>query len=330
MKTKIVYSIVSTENDIYLEQLFVSLTSLRLHNPHDYVAILMDEDTEKSLTGPRAKIRNLVTEIIVVPTPKEYTNQQKSRFIKTSVREQISGDYLFIDCDTIIADKLDDIDSFSDKIAIIGGVFDNHLGKGHTNMTPKAINRAKMCGYNYADDVREGYINSGVFYVKDNDMAHEFYKKWHKNWLHSTSCGVDVDQISLAHTNREMNWLIQQLPPIWHCQVISRGIPYLFDSKIIHYFNVWSSSANLKERYFFVQKDIYDQIKKEYEISDEVMHYIRYPQIAFRIPCHNALWVLNSDYARLCDSGSKWYGVVNHIISFIYNNFVKKQTCHNA
>lgn len=322
MKTKIVYSIVSNKEDIYLEQLFVSLTSLRLHNPHDYVAVLMDENTKRSLTGSRAKIHSLVTEIIIVDTPKEYTNQQKSRFLKTSVREHIVGDYLFIDCDTIIADKLDGIDDFRDQIQAIGGVYDNHLGKGHTRKNPKTLQRAKLCGYNYWEDVAEGYINSGVLYVKDNELSHAFYKQWHQNWLYTTSHGVSVDQLAMAHANREQNWIIQQLPPIWHCQVISRGMPYLFNAKIIHYFNVWKQGDSNSSQYFFVRQDVYDKIKVNFEIDDETMRYVRTPQIGFNIPCHQALLVLNSDFAKLCDSSPWWCRQMNRIASFIYKHCI--------
>ena len=62
MNTKIVYCLVSSEKDIYLEQAWVSIYSLRLHNPCTTVILVLDKLTAESLTGSRAKIKQLVTD----------------------------------------------------------------------------------------------------------------------------------------------------------------------------------------------------------------------------------------------------------------------------
>ena len=45
MKTKIIYVLVSNENDCYLEQALVSIYSLRLYNPDANLLLLVDEET---------------------------------------------------------------------------------------------------------------------------------------------------------------------------------------------------------------------------------------------------------------------------------------------
>ena len=116
MKTKIVYVLISSENDLYLEQAWLSLYSLRLHNPTTHVSVLVDESTQSSLVGKREGFKKLPTEIIVIDTPKDYTPVQRSRYIKTTARKYISGDFLFIDTDTIITDRLDELDSLEIEI----------------------------------------------------------------------------------------------------------------------------------------------------------------------------------------------------------------------
>lgn len=49
MKTKIIYVLVSNENDCYLEQALVSIYSLRLYNPDANLLLLVDEETSLSL-----------------------------------------------------------------------------------------------------------------------------------------------------------------------------------------------------------------------------------------------------------------------------------------
>ena len=65
MKTKIVYVLVSSETDLYLEQAWLSLYSLRLHNPNAHVVILMDDYTEHSLRENRENFRKLPTETLI-------------------------------------------------------------------------------------------------------------------------------------------------------------------------------------------------------------------------------------------------------------------------
>lgn len=48
MKTKIIYVLVSNENDCYLEQALVSIYSLRLYNPDANLLLLVDEENPKT------------------------------------------------------------------------------------------------------------------------------------------------------------------------------------------------------------------------------------------------------------------------------------------
>lgn len=86
MKTKIIYVLVSNENDCYLEQALVSIYSLRLYNPDANLLLLVDEETSRTLeNGIRKLILNYVSKLVIVDVPFHYSKQQKSRYIKTSL-----------------------------------------------------------------------------------------------------------------------------------------------------------------------------------------------------------------------------------------------------
>ena len=53
MKTKIVYTVVSDETDIFIEQALLSIFSLRKHNPNAYVELVIDSLTNESTKGKR-------------------------------------------------------------------------------------------------------------------------------------------------------------------------------------------------------------------------------------------------------------------------------------
>ena len=50
-----VYILISNGDDLFYEQLLVSLYSLRMHNPELNVVVLVDEKTERTLHGKRSK-----------------------------------------------------------------------------------------------------------------------------------------------------------------------------------------------------------------------------------------------------------------------------------
>lgn len=94
MKTKIIYVLVSNENDCYLEQALVSIYSLRLYNPDANLLLLVDEETSRTLeNGIRKLILNYVSKLVIVDVPFHYSKQQKSRYIKTSLRSQVIGGF---------------------------------------------------------------------------------------------------------------------------------------------------------------------------------------------------------------------------------------------
>lgn len=234
MKTKVVYVLISDATDIYCEQLLVSLHTLRIHQKDAIVQISVDQDTFDSLQGDRSIIKSYCNDIIVVDVPEEFSKIQRSRFIKTSLRKFIVGDYLYIDTDTIIAKPISEIDNLECEI---GAVYDYHRKDYSKDNGLLKINLS----LEYDHLVGNPYYNSGVIYVKDTPRTHAFYKHWHQLWLETNSKGSVFDQPPLFQANIDFNNLITKIDDVWNCMISEGGgIKYLKDSKIIHvFFNVF-------------------------------------------------------------------------------------------
>lgn len=279
MKTKIVYSIVSDENDIFLEQALVSVYSLRFYNPNAIVILVVDNGTDATLQGNRGEILKYISEKVVVTPPKDLTKRQISRYIKTSLRQYIQGDYLFIDSDTIITASLEDCDNIKYPIA---AVKDRHFTLHEHRCYGEILKYAKIINWNIKDSDLI-YYNSGVFYVKDIEKTHEFYKMWHSIWLQSCKLGIDYDQPALGKTNSAFGNYIGEMNGIWNCQILSNGLPFLYGAKILHYFN-----SNLKEDLCFAfilsDKKIYKEIKQK-GLSDDLKKMILSPHNQFITNC---------------------------------------------
>ncbi len=276
--TKIIYVLTSNEADYYLEQLVISVRSLRLYHPDVYVGVLVDKQTNETLKDNRLKLLHQVTEIIEVETPQNYSQMQRSRFIKTSVRNIVDGDFLFIDTDTVICGDLSDIENYREYICAVP---DLHVPVSKHTYTYDISARAKIVGW---DITKSGcvYFNSGIIYVKDSQTAKQFYALWNKLWTESMKHGCSSDQPAFCKANELSGGIITELSGVYNCQIVENGLRYLVNAKIIHYFA--SNMKGIKNVGPFLLKDnaLYASIRQSGEIEDDVvMGLISNPKSAF-------------------------------------------------
>lgn len=232
----IVYVLTDGEKQECYAELVISLCSLRKRQFKGDVFVLMNQDTKELLEKlGRREFEQYRVNPIVVEVPEGYSKRFASRYIKTSMRKWIKGDFLYIDTDTMIADELPDVISEYD----IAMVLEHHvacrdMGPSLKNYTNRLHSR---CGY---DEITNDlfYFNSGVIWAKDTEIVYRMFDGWHQRWSdYSHSRGVLQDQPALNLTNKEMGGVIHQLPGVYNVQVSDSPFPtqYLANAKIIHY-----------------------------------------------------------------------------------------------
>lgn len=260
MKTQIVYTLISTENDIYLEQALVSIYSCKLHNPNAVIILITDKQTENTLIGKRTVINNYINHKIVISCPNNYTNKEKSRYLKTTIRQHINGDFLFLDCDTVVCSSLADVDNINAEIAMVP---DTHV-KYKDYPFYDYMNSLLMKLYKTDVSQDEYYFNSGAMFVRDTPLTHKLFNLWNKHWEESRLKGIPTDQQALFKVNHDLGNIIHQLPGIYNCQ-IGLSIQYFYEAKVIHYFNAQMLSKTDMSPFFM--KEFYEQIKKDGKIT---------------------------------------------------------------
>lgn len=82
MRTKILYVVVCDETHSYIEQAAISAYSVKYYNPTADIILLVDNKTNNLITSSRGLIKSIVSDIIVVPIPKEFDSRMASRYIK--------------------------------------------------------------------------------------------------------------------------------------------------------------------------------------------------------------------------------------------------------
>ena len=298
MKTNIVYCIVSNDEDIYLEQAWVSIYTLRRHNPEAKVILLVDKGTEATLTGKRGGIRELVTEVVAVDTPDGYNAMQRSRYLKTNFRQFIAGDLLFIDADTVVGGSLAGIDNIEAEIACVP---DGH--RRFRELSGFDIIRQRVCstyGEMTFDD--EFYFNSGVIYVKDTPRMRAFFADWYDIWKYSSfEKGLSLDQPALFMANKKNGHIIKELPGEFNCQ-IADSLKYFYGGLIIHFFNV-SLPMLSSELSVFYDENFYRKIKEYGGVGHEVKETL--------------------------DNKSRWFNVQTNIVDSSHFDFLSSYVGYN-
>lgn len=215
MQTKLVYVLTCAPEATYIEQALISIWSARYHNPDAHIVLLVDDRTNELLAGKRAEVLEYLTEKVVVPfEDKNTTMMYRSRWIKTSVRQLVDSDFLFIDCDTIINHSLDELDALQCEV---GAVCESNLPIDQFCMPlyqPMCENAQKI-GWN--PNGEQYYFSSGVIYAKDTPATHQLFALWHKYWIEGIGKGINIDQPSLAKANIDCEHIIQRLDDKWNC-----------------------------------------------------------------------------------------------------------------
>lgn len=271
MKTKLLYVIVSGEKDIYLEQGYVSMFSAKMQMPECHITILTDAKTTDTFKGVRKDEIKYADEIITIDLDPNLPAQKRSRLLKTNARNYVDGDFIFIDCDTIVVKDLSEID---DENSALCACWDSHSDFAHNPYRYLCIRDVKKIGLDISNE--KEYFNSGVILAKDNEQVRNFYRLWNENYLKGYEKGVSMDQPSLEKTNIELGYPIQKLDPEWNCE-LKHGIRYLKDAYIVHYLCTNPSRSNDKQFFLLNEKDVFLKIKETGTIPPEIIEVIKDP-----------------------------------------------------
>jgi hypothetical protein len=315
---KYAYVLSSLEADFYYEQFFLSVFSLRLCNPVAEIILLLDAFTKKSLTGNRAAYEKIVSDIIVIEVPGGFTQKEASRWIKTSMRQYITGNFLYIDCDTIITGNLD---CTSLQGISIGAVSDCHVPLKDHHYYRQFRDENLTLGFNSVLEY-DNYYNGGVIYCGDTPDSCRFFERWHALWNDCRKKGNSQDMPSLNRANYELHNIISEIGGEWNCQISNNGLPFLARAKIIHYFA--TALFFMASPFSFSSETVLSSIKKTGEISKEIFEKLQNPRSAFEsnsviISDNDVLAIINSSVfsilRRLRKRNRKLFNTLN---AFVY------------
>lgn len=265
MNTKIVYVVASLDDDIYMEQAIVSAWSVRHYNPDCHIEMVCDQDTLATLdSGIRAQYKSLFSKINVREFQPEQSMMERSRWMKTSLRQIIEGDYLYLDTDTVVCAELSYIDNFDFELGIVRDInceLKDSIFLGITQDRYYSLYHEKI----ELDDI---YYNSGVIYAKDTKSNYIFWENWHNLWKQNrhTPSGI-YDQAHLYRANKLCGNIVHTMDDRMNCQVIA-DVADINEAYIMHFFNNHWTKNNIvsplldEQFYYYVKKNWTSQIEE--------------------------------------------------------------------
>lgn len=275
---KYVYVLVSAKTDFYYEQALMSAYSLRMHTPQAHITVLTDNKTFESFAQNRQELKKYVTEIIPVDFSSEVKNVERSRLIKTAIPEYVHGDFLYIDCDTIICDDLSSIEQVP---FALGGVKDGHCNLDAHIHQKSFLARDKKLGFTAART--QGFcFNGGLCLARDCEETRALFKKWNELWKYSAYTKHDAhDQNAFNEANVRTGSHIQELPGEWDCQPSHGGLLYLQNAKILHYFSSEFNGKQYVPYYKLADKTLQSRIKESGIIEPDIQEMIKNAKFQF-------------------------------------------------
>lgn len=298
---KYLYVLVNSETGFYIEQTYISMLSLRHVSPDAYITLLVDDVTEKNSRNQFFdSIKQLLNEYKVVSLDKNMPSVAKSRFLKTTMRQHIEGDFLYVDSDTIWASPVDESDFTFDIMGVLDGncfLEDNPVREFIQTVCQKT---------NFIPNSKY-YVNGGVMYSRDTAFSYEFFKKWHKYWIESSKYGCFVDQPSLNTLINETTSPEKVLLPGTYNAQITFCWDYFFTAKIIHYFTYSIENGEMNyEPYLLKNKRFWQEVSQK-GISAKVQEIIKNPLGAFS----TGISIRNAEDERF--TKSRLYGFIKDL-----------------
>jgi len=197
---------------------WLSVQCLRRLHPNWRVVVLTDCIVTDAVSPMLKKICGCADEVIHREISLENVSL-RSRWLKTSMRSLISGDFLFIDCDAFPLSPLDKLVTYRSQVC---AALDLNLPPRQFSLHPQIKKIYDDLGWH----VPARYFNSGVMFWPDTAEAAALGERWHQLWKKSIEIGCTQDQPSLNVAIEDLGTNVEVLPRRYNAMVERKSWGY--------------------------------------------------------------------------------------------------------
>lgn len=196
------YVLATRDNRDLLVMAHVAILSLRHTHPDATTRLVVDEPTAELIAREYPAIEEAVGHMLVVDTDIEDA-VKSSRFLKTSLRNRVEGDLLFLDIDTIVIRSLRALHEHASTLA---GVEDRDAADLVAGSRRELYERVGWPG------PRRPYLNSGVLFCRGDEQGQRLGEAWHTRWLEGLAVMGTSDQPALQQAMQDTGVSVEVLP----------------------------------------------------------------------------------------------------------------------
>jgi hypothetical protein len=226
----------------------ISAATLRRQHPNVEIVVLGDHATLSHLGTARATLERFADRIIQVDGV-EGNSRERSRILKTTMRQHLKGRFVFLDLDTVVLGKLDALFKSPQPLGI---ALDYESG---------SVDERDRQIYERLDSSHypSRAFNSGVMSVDDSPSVRAFFDEWHRRWRLSRDFGRLEDQPSLNSTIAAQQFPVEVLAPSYNAMILY--FPQRFRTCRIAHFLAST------EMYRTLMSDLLDRFHRTQEID---------------------------------------------------------------
>jgi hypothetical protein len=222
------YVVVADGWDRHARMAWISASSVRICEPSARITMLVDAGVPGARTAA-AKLEDVADEVRLVDAPVTGA-VARNRYLKITLRQQVEGDVLYLDSDTLAIAPF--FGTFEDAADVAAAIDFNHRPELHW-FPPNLEAQYRALGWKYP---LEQYLNGGVIWLRDTSGARRFSREWLERWtLQVERFGTATDQASLnsALDASGVRWSV--LPASVNAMVVKPTFDHR-RARILHFF----------------------------------------------------------------------------------------------
>lgn len=256
------------EAGTYADLTYLAVLSVRLAMPSARVEVITDPESMQWLSAHKHPLTASGVVLRSVETP-HGRSAAGSRYLKTSLRRLMEGDFLFLDSDTVV---LGDLGSLARVAQPFAAVEDRNIKQPYAHVPTWRRHLYQEWGWPFAGSL---YVNSGVMFVRDCPEAADLFRRWHERWTDGMRRGLRTDQPSLNSVLSELPGQVRVLS--WRFNAMADASPYyLLGARVVHYYQSQREPGGLAE--FFTELAALartDRASAEARLRDMAAHPLR-------------------------------------------------------
>lgn len=197
----------------YVAMCCVAAATVRRWHADCRILLLCDERTATRLAPHRHRLAGYFDEIVAVPVPLD-DSVERSRYLKTTMRRWLRGDFVYLDVDTL---TLGSLAPLFRRSSWLGLTLERNAPETDIRAFPRVLALYEQLGWHLRP---RRYFNGGMMWVRDDDRAAELFARWHERWQITRAAGCSADQPSLNMAVCELEADVDVLPAEWNAMVL--------------------------------------------------------------------------------------------------------------